>query len=229
MKLQFTTLGNHGWSRFELLVVVLLVLFIFCLILAMLMPARLTLNHRVIRSQRIQCVSNLKQLALALRIWEGDHNNQYPMHVPVTSGGALELINAGNVAGCFQVASNELSTPKILFCPADAGRVPAKNFTSDFDNSHISYFLCPDATETFPKMILSGDDNLAVDSDPVEPGVLDLATNAPVTWTAARHDHAGNIGYADGSVWEVSGLGLRNALQNAVQGTPYATNRLAIP
>jgi len=59
--------------------------------------------------------------------------------------------------------------------------------------------------------------------------MLDLATNAPVTWTAARHDHAGNIGYADGSVWEVSGLGLRNALQNAVQGTPYATNRLAIP
>jgi prepilin-type processing-associated H-X9-DG protein len=230
MKLHIKAPGNNGWSRFELLFVFLLVLFIFCLILAMLIPPRMGENRREPnRSQRFQCVSNLRQVVLALRIWEGDNNNQYPMHVSVANRGAMELLADGNVAGCFQVASNELSTPRILVCPADTGRVPAKNFTSDFDNSHISYFLCPDATETYPQMILSGDDNLAVNGDPVGPGVVDLATNLPVTWTAARHVHAGNIGFADGSVQEASNLGLRNALQYAVQGTPFTTNRLAIP
>ena len=65
------------------------------------------------RAMLINCVSNLKQIGLAYRIWAGDNNNQYPMRVPVSKGGAMELINDGDVAGVFQVMSNELSTPKI--------------------------------------------------------------------------------------------------------------------
>lgn len=236
MKLKNIIQRNHGWSRFELMVVTLISLLMICLILALLLPARMEQQRRRVhgvyagaRAQRINCVSNLKQISLALRIWEGDNNNKYPMAVSVTNGGAMELIDAGDVAGCLRVAAPELSTPKILICPADTSRIRAKSFSNGFDNSHVSYFLSLDATELYPQMIFSGDDNLTVDDVPVKPGIVGIPTNTVASLTAARHSHAGNVGLADGSVWEMSGADLRTALKVSVNGTPFATNRLAIP
>lgn len=180
------------------------------------------------RSMQINCVNNLKQVGLSFRIWEGDNNNKYPMSVSVTNGGAMELIAAGNVAGCFQVMSNELSTPIILVCPADQGRVSAASFQKDFNNSHISYFINPDASESYPQQIMSGDDNLAVDDTPVASG-LAIIPYKEVSWTPDRHGSSGNILYADGSVSEVSSAGLKSAAKLSVQGTPTTTNRFAIP
>ncbi|MGH7975341.1 MAG: type II secretion system protein, partial [Limisphaerales bacterium] len=178
------------------------------------------------KSPRIECVNNLMQIGLAYRIWEGDHNNKYPMQVSVTDGGAMELIATGNVAACFQVMSNELDTPKILVCPMDTSRIAATNFENDFNNSHISYFAGVDVTnEMNPRMILSGDDNFEIGDVSVKSGLLEFSTNAPIAWTSARHKYAGNIGFADGSVQEVTTEGLQNALRQ----TGVATNRLAIP
>jgi prepilin-type processing-associated H-X9-DG protein len=121
--------------------------------------------------------------------------------------------------------SNELSTPRILICPADADHACATNFGAGFKNSHISYFVGLDATETNSQAFLSGDDNFAISRVPVNSGLLELSTNAPIAWTAARHKFAGNIGLADGSVQQLS----QNGLRQAVQQTGVATNRLAIP
>jgi hypothetical protein len=55
--------------------------------------------------------------------------------------------------------------------------------------------------------------------------LLELSTNAPISWTSARHHFAGNIGLADGSVQQFT----IQRLQNALQQTGLATNRLAIP
>jgi hypothetical protein len=149
-----------------------------------------------------------------------------PMLVSVTNGGAMELVATGNVAACFQVMSNELSTPKILLCPEDTRRVWATNFSTGFGNSHISYFVGLDVTnDTNPQMFLSGDDNLAISGIPVKSGVLQLLTNAPVTWTKARHKFVGNIGMADGCVQQVT----TDFLQKALQQTGIATNRLVLP
>jgi prepilin-type processing-associated H-X9-DG protein len=74
-------------------------------------------------------------------------------------------------------------------------------------------------------MLLSGDDNFAIDGIPVNSGVLQLPANAPVAWTKARHKSVGNIGMADGSVQQVTTDGLQKALQQ----TGAATNRLVIP
>jgi prepilin-type processing-associated H-X9-DG protein len=227
MKLHFRKNRDRALARTDIVVIVaVLAVLAFIFLLPLLMhkaPPR-----RSPRSPQFDCVLNLKQVGLAFRIWEGDNNDKYPMSVSVTNGGAMELIADGNVAGCFQVMSNELSTPKILVCPADKGRVSAHTFRKDFDNSHISYFISPDASESYPRQIMSGDDNLALDDTPVNSGLV-MIPYKDVSWTAGRHSPSGNILLADGSVAEVSSVGLKEAARLAVQGTPNATNRFVIP
>jgi prepilin-type processing-associated H-X9-DG protein len=180
------------------------------------------------RAQQVNCINNLKQINLSLRIWAGDHNNEYLM-LYSTNGSLPEWPATTNIAVYFQAMSNELITPKILICPADHEHIPATNWTTDFNNSHISYFLNPDASEAYPQEIMSGDDNLAINDVPVKSGWLLLSSNTPVSWTATRHIHVGNIAFADGSVAEESSSGLQNAFQLSFNGTPFTTNRIVIP
>jgi hypothetical protein len=177
-------------------------------------------------STRIECINNLKEIGLACRIWEDDQGDKYPMFVSITNGGAMELIATGNVVATFQVMSNELSMPKILICPEDKKRLPAATNFSDIQlKNKISYFVGVDAKETQPQMFLSGDDNLAVGEVPAKSGLLEFSTNSSIAWTTTRHDHVGNIGLADGSIWQGTSSGLRRLLLDI----GAATNRLAIP
>ena len=201
----------------EVLVIVVVAGALLCLALVWLVQAKR-------KAGSICCNCNLKQVGISFRLWEDDRQGKYPMQVSVTNGGAMELVAAGNVAACFRVMSNELSTPKILLCPADTHRVWATNF-STLNNSNISYFIGVDAKETKPQMFLSGDDNFAIGGVPVASGLLAISTNTPFSWTAARHKFFGNVGLADGSVQQLN----TNALQQALQQTGVATNRLAIP
>jgi len=210
------------------------IIFTLAVLAAMFLPA--LLPARISRSY-ISCVNNLKQIGLSYRIWAGDNNDKYPMEISVTNGGTMELINTSDAWKTFQVMSNELSTPKLLLCPVVAestGFVYATNFGDDLKNK-ISYFIGLDAKENDsltinahvnnPQAILSGDDNFEINDTPVKSGLLELSTNAPITWSAARHKFAGNISLADGSVQTVNNSGLTNL----VHQTGLATNRLAIP
>jgi hypothetical protein len=175
------------------------------------------------------CIANLKQIGLAYRIWEGDNNGKYPMQASVTNGGTRELFRGGssfqNLAFLnYLVMSNELSTPRILICPADTIHFAATNF-SDFNNQNISYFVGLDAGTNYPQTFLAGDDNFEINGAPVKSGLLKISTNTTISWTAARHKFVGNIGLADGSVQQVTQNGLRQALEQ----TGLATNRLVIP
>jgi len=232
MKLRFSHQRNQALTRTEAIVVIATLAVLFVLLLPALVPV--VHNGRL----RINCISNLKQIGIAYRLWENDNNDKYPMAVSVTNGGAMELVATGNVAACFQVMSNELSTPKILICPEDTRRVRATNFSTGFDNSHISYFVGLDAAETNPQMFLSGDDNFAISGVPVKSGLLELSSNAPAAWfsgrhvsrnshfwTPARYRFVGNIGMADGSAQQFTTDGLQKALQQ----TGVTTNRLVLP
>jgi len=174
---------------------------------------------------RINCVNNLHQIDLAFKRWGGDRNDKYPMQVSMTNGGAMELVATGNVAAVFLVMSNELNNPKVLICPADTNRVAATNFWSRFDNKNVSYFIGVDAADDYPQRILSGDDNLSVGGNQARSGLVELLTNTPVAWTAARHRFAGNILLADCSVQQTTSTNLNLWFQQ----TGLATNRLAIP
>ena len=135
------------------------------------------------KSSKINCTNNLKQIGLAFRIWEGDNGNRPPTQVSKELGGAMELVATGHAAVVFQVMSNELSTPKVLICHSDTNHIAATNWTTDFRNTNVSYFVGLDAPDNYPESILTGDDNLAIKSVPVKSGVMELSKNVPPAWT----------------------------------------------
>jgi len=116
---------------------------------ALLLPALARLTQAPARAQRIYCVNNLKQIGLAFRTWEIDHDDRFPFNVPSKEGGTLESRAPGpdgfdaNAWKHFQVVSNELGTPRILVCPADLDASKrAKQPAMDFPNlqpANISY------------------------------------------------------------------------------------------
>jgi hypothetical protein len=213
MKPRFANQTNRALMLVEVFVVVA----VLAVVAAILLPA-LAASRR--KSARIGCVQMLKEMGLAYRIWGGDNGDKYAMGISVTNGGAMELIATGNMMVCFQVMSNELSTPRTLHCPEDSEHFAANSF-AELASSNISYFINIDATEAYPQMLLSGDDNFEINGVPVKSGLLEFSTNTPISWTAARHKFIGNLAIADGSVQQVTQSGLRSSI--------VVTNRLAIP
>src|ERR1017187_6134383 len=135
MKPRLSRQRETAMSLFEVGVVIAIVLLLAAVLLPTLLP-RSTMS----RAPGISCMNNLKQVGLAYRIWEGDNGDIYPMGISVTNGGSMEMVVTGNVVQTFLAMSNELSTPKILFCPADTTRISALNFVG-FSNSNVSYFV----------------------------------------------------------------------------------------
>jgi hypothetical protein len=74
------------------------------------------------RALAIACINNLKQIGLAVRVWSLDYSDLTPPN--------------------FLVQSNELSTPKVLVCPADTNRVTAASW-NDYSDANTSYTYYP--------------------------------------------------------------------------------------
>ena len=212
--------GRCSKSGFTL-VGLLVIIAVIAILAAMLLPALASAKKK---AQRINCVNNLKQCGLAFRIWAGDNDDKYPMDVPKAKGGTREFDTGADTFRHFQVMSNELSTPKILFCPADT-RIAANNFTR-LKNQNVSYFVGLDANESSPQMFLDGDRNITADNEPVN-GILKLVPGQRVSWTQAIHVNQGNVGLSDGSVQQYSNSMLHDALQNS--GDPTNTWRISLP
>jgi prepilin-type processing-associated H-X9-DG protein len=201
------------------LVGLLIIIAVIAILAAMLLPALASAKRK---SKRIECVNNLKQAGLAFRLWEGDNGDKYPMAVSTNKNGTMEYAEDGNAFRHFQVMSNELSTPKILVCPAD-NRTAAASFAR-LENQNVSYFVGLDATDVRPQMLLTGDRNVTNGIAP-EHSILKLVPDQPAGWTEALHNGVGNIGLADGSVQQVSIPGLQQMLKH----TGDSTNRVALP
>jgi len=209
--------SKRGFTLVALLVIIAML----AILAAMFLPALAAAKQK---SKRINCVNNLKQCGLAFRIWEGDNGDKYPMDVSTSMGGSMEFSDGENTFRHFQVMSNELSTPKILICPADT-RTVASDFRH-FRNASVSYFVGLDADESHPQRFLDGDRNLAADNGP-EDGILKLVPGQRVSWTQTMHVNAGNVGLTDGSVQQFSNSGVRAALKDS--GNPTNTWRISLP
>ena len=70
-------------------------------------------------SCRTYCGNNLKQTGLGFKCWAIDHKDNYPMQVPISQGGTMELATNGQAWVHFIVLSNELNNAKVLFCPEE--------------------------------------------------------------------------------------------------------------
>lgn len=150
------------------------------------------------KNKRIYCVNYLMQIGLSVRVVQTDHGNRFPWD---TGTNNVRTANSGptkNITFVFQNLSNELVTPKILVCPADT-RTPAANFQT-LTTNNISYFIGLDADEAMLQMPLAGDRNLTTNGVPVGGGLVSLTTNLALGWTAAMHNHQGNVVLSDGSV-----------------------------
>jgi hypothetical protein len=118
-------------------------------------------NHE---AELINSKSNLTQIGIAFRLWEGDHNNQFPFNVSQAQGGTRELCEPDsngfekNSVPIFMVMSNELGTTRILVCPNDKTKQAAADFASLTANN-ISYQLRtgPNVNENNPEEILAVD------------------------------------------------------------------------
>jgi hypothetical protein len=179
------------------------------------------------RSKRINCVSNLKQIGLAFRIWSNDHGEIFPWRVPAANGGTEELAHLPYAATHYLAVSNELNSPKILTCPTDPKRTRTNVFNVSLHLS-LSYFAGLNANETQPGTILSGDRNVSTNSSTLQ-GFLVVKDTTQVQWTKDLHHNHGNIGSADGAVAQLSTANLRKPFDTALEALTNQPVRLVIP
>ena len=205
---------KKAFTLIELLVVIAII----AILAAMLLPALAAAKRK---AQRINCVNNLKEIGLAFRVWEGDNGDKYPMSVPSSNGGSEEKVasalSAGVVDGLtnvFYVMSNELATPKILYCTSDAPKMATNTFNVPYSATNVSYFVGGDATDLNPQSILTGDRNITSATAAQAGNVKIFSTGW--TWTTTDlHLKVGNLGLGDGSVQQTSQSALATALLQA--------------
>jgi prepilin-type N-terminal cleavage/methylation domain-containing protein len=164
---------KKAFTLIELLVVIAII----AILAAMLLPALAAAKKK---AQKINCVNNLKQVGLAFRIWSGDNGDKYPMAVAYAQGGAMDFVQTTTTANgkltpswVFMVMSNELSTPKVTYCPSDSYHsTTPTNFNLAYCGANAnpptakaglgmsSYFINGNGTETDPQIVLTGDENI---------------------------------------------------------------------
>ena len=185
-------------------------------------------------SDRVACLNNLRLLARAVQIWGADHQNEPSWTTFVSNGGTRPDAGAPFKPGFawteFTFLSNEVVTPRILACPADAEAKIASDFigynAASFRGLATSYFLNLHSTFEYPAGPLFGDRNVRFFvvggcNLGVNNAVGASSTETNIVWTNALHGLEGNIVRVDGAATTTTSEELRSAFgrTQATDGT----------
>jgi prepilin-type N-terminal cleavage/methylation domain-containing protein/prepilin-type processing-associated H-X9-DG protein len=127
---------RHGFTLVELIVVVA--------IIAVLVSIAVPATSRIVQSGKATaCVSNLSNIAVALQLYLGEHNQI----MPTLQAGRASI--SDNVPVIDNTLNTYLHDPRVFACPADTQGLAASTGTSYFWNSvlngqsvaHLRFFL----------------------------------------------------------------------------------------
>lgn len=217
--------GKGAFTLVELLVVIAIV----ALLAALLLPA---LAQAKTKARRIQCLSNLKQVSLAIHLFATDVD-RYPWRVPIAEGGSETSVNVWRT---FRALRSHLETPRLAICPSDT-RQPAADF-EQLRNTNISYFIGIDSREQKPGMLLAGDRNLRGGKAGQDCPVANVKNAAiafgrkeipKACWSQTMHRCVGNVTVGDGSAHQLSTTGLRDLLRASDDEQNAFNNHILVP
>jgi type II secretory pathway pseudopilin PulG len=225
-----------AFGRVELLAVLAMLAFLATVVL----PA--WANTRP-RSDRVICANNLRQIGMAMQVWGNDFGDRPPYDVPYAEGGTLAHPLAPNAWLHFSWVSNELATPKVLFCPSDDGQ-PASDFSGDPKRGYLHPNLRNTATSYFIThyrgWLLSlqmGDRNVTIDGSSgcyrfnSAPFIQVRPARPSAGWTNGLHEWNGNCLFLDGQVEQADNWRFREILDagEASGGAGGGSMHLALP
>ena len=197
---------RRGFTLIELLVV----LAIITVLASLLLPA---LARAKEQARRAKCISNLKQVALAVKEFASDHDGGIPWHTLTIDGGTYGT-SAARAWRNFSALSNDLQAPQVLVCPSDTATKKIAGtwgefMSAAFQSNALSFFAGLDSYDQMPVAMLAGDRNVTggiadtCGSVANAPGVNASefkAGNTLIRWTNAVHGVSGDIALTDGSV-----------------------------
>jgi len=218
---------SPAFTRLELLACVAAC----ALLLAVITPALATSRAR---SDRVACLSNLRQIGTAFRQFGLEHNDIMPWRQQAGLDGNYNQAGKHELWFQYWWLRDTIGSPSLLMDPAEtrrSGRIANSwglelgNGLQSLKNRGVAYVLGVDSSTDLPRSMLVADRNILLGGYGGCSTSLSTAAQVLSTtrWFDDVHGTSGNIAFADGSVDSVDTSGLLRAFADShdVVGTVH--------